>query len=109
MPPGGAASTEPAGGATGPDGRVYLDVAWEDIGLVVEIDGGHHALALNPVDDALRQNEVTLGDDMVLRESRSSGCGSTPAAFMARSSGHAGPCGPGHRGLVARPVLQGAR
>ncbi|MFQ6170070.1 hypothetical protein ACK8HX_00565 [Oryzobacter sp. R7] len=50
-----------------PDGRVYLDVAWEDIGLVVEIDGGHHALALNPVDDALRQNEVVLGGEHVLR------------------------------------------
>jgi very-short-patch-repair endonuclease len=52
---------------TGAGGRVYLDVAWEDIGLVVEIDGGHHALALNPVDDALRQNEVTLSADIVLR------------------------------------------
>jgi hypothetical protein len=52
---------------TGPDGRVYLDVAWEDVGLVLEIDGGHHALALNPVDDALRQNEVTLGNEVVLR------------------------------------------
>ena len=52
---------------TGPGGRIYLDVAWEDIGLVVEIDGGHHALALSPVDDALRQNEVTLSADMVLR------------------------------------------
>jgi hypothetical protein len=52
---------------TGPGGRVYLDVAWEDVGLVVEVDGGHHALALNPVDDALRQNEVTLNDEMVLR------------------------------------------
>ncbi|MFN8081619.1 MAG: hypothetical protein U0Q19_18840 [Kineosporiaceae bacterium] len=50
-----------------PSGRVYLDVAWEDIGLVVEIDGGHHALALNPVDDALRQNEVVLGAARVLR------------------------------------------
>lgn len=50
-----------------PDGRVYLDVAWEDIGIVVEIDGGHHALALNVVDDALRQNEVVLGDERVLR------------------------------------------
>ena len=49
------------------DGRVYLDVAWEDIGLVVEIDGGHHGLALNPVDDALRQNEVVLGAARVLR------------------------------------------
>lgn len=52
---------------TGPGGRIYLDVAWEDVGLVVEIDGGHHALALNPVDDALRQNEVTLTAEMVLR------------------------------------------
>ena len=50
-----------------PDGRVYLDVAWDDIGLVVEIDGGHHALALNAVADALRQNEVVLGAERVLR------------------------------------------
>ena len=50
-----------------PGGRVYLDVAWEGIGFVVEIDGGHHALALNTIDDALRQNEVVLRDDRVLR------------------------------------------
>lgn len=50
-----------------PGGRVYLDVAWEDIGLVVEIDGGHHALALHPVADALRQNEIVLGAERVLR------------------------------------------
>ncbi|MEO7421743.1 MAG: hypothetical protein ABIU87_05035 [Ornithinibacter sp.] len=50
-----------------PGGRVYLDVAWEDVGLVVEIDGGHHALALNVVDDALRQNEVVLREHRVLR------------------------------------------
>lgn len=50
-----------------PGGRVYLDVAWDDIGLVVEIDGGHHALALGPVADALRQNEVVLGAERVLR------------------------------------------
>lgn len=49
------------------NGRIYLDVAWEDIGLVVEIDGGHHALALNPVDDALRANAVALQGDVVLR------------------------------------------
>ena len=52
---------------TGPGGRIHLDVEWEDIGLVVEVDGGHHALALNPVDDALRQNDVTLGSAVVLR------------------------------------------
>jgi hypothetical protein len=66
---------------TGPGGRVYLDVAWEDVGLVVEIDGGQHALALNPVDDALRQNEVTLSDDLVLRIPVL-GLRLTPAAFM---------------------------
>src|SRR5580765_3161995 len=49
------------------DGRIYLDLAWDGIGLVVEIDGGHHQLALNPVDDALRQNEVALDGDIVLR------------------------------------------
>ena len=48
-------------------GRVYLDAEWTEQGLVVEIDGGHHALALNPVDDALRQNEVTLRRRAVLR------------------------------------------
>ncbi|HET6667160.1 MAG TPA: hypothetical protein VFG98_07760 [Intrasporangium sp.] len=50
-----------------PGGRVYLDVAWEDIALVVEIDGGDHALALSPVDDALRQNAVVLAGEPVLR------------------------------------------
>jgi very-short-patch-repair endonuclease len=49
------------------DGRVYLDVAWDDVGLVVEIDGGHHGMALNPVDDALRQNEVVISGSRVLR------------------------------------------
>lgn len=52
---------------TGPGGRVYLDVSWDDVGLVVEIDGGHHALALNPIDDALRQNERVVAGDRVLR------------------------------------------
>lgn len=50
-----------------PGGRVYLDAGWQGIGLVVEIDGGHHALALNPIDDALRQNDVVLSGDRVLR------------------------------------------
>jgi hypothetical protein len=68
---------------TGPGGRVYLDVAWEDIGLVVEIDGGHHAQALNPLDDALRQNEVTLTADLVLRVPVL-GLRLTPGPFMAQ-------------------------
>lgn len=51
----------------GPQGRVYLDVSWDDVGLVVEIDGGHHALALNPIDDALRQNHRVVAGERVLR------------------------------------------
>lgn len=50
-----------------PGGRVYLDVRWSGIGLVVEVDGGHHAAALAPVDDALRQNELVLREERVLR------------------------------------------
>lgn len=52
---------------SGPGGRVYLDISWDDVGLVVEIDGGHHALALNPVDDALRQNDRVVVGERVLR------------------------------------------
>lgn len=48
-------------------GRVYLDIGWEDVGLFIEIDGGHHAQALHPVADALRQNEVVLDRGTVLR------------------------------------------
>ena len=66
---------------TTPDGRVYLDAAWPEIGLVVEIDGGHHASALGPVDDALRQNELVLGGEPVLRIPVI-GLRLTPDAFM---------------------------
>ncbi len=45
---------------TGPAGRVYLDVEWEEHQLVAEIDGVHHLLGLEPVKDALRANEVVL-------------------------------------------------
>jgi very-short-patch-repair endonuclease len=51
----------------GPRGRVYLDACWERIGLVVEVDGIQHTRGLAPVDDALRQNAVTLHREMVLR------------------------------------------
>jgi very-short-patch-repair endonuclease len=51
----------------GKDGRYYLDVCWDDFGLVVEIDGIHHSWATSVVPDALRQNEVALGRATVLR------------------------------------------
>lgn len=40
----------------GRDGRYYLDVYWEEWGVVVEIDGIQHTWATNVVGDALRQN-----------------------------------------------------
>jgi hypothetical protein len=48
-------------------GTVYLDVSWDDIGLVVEIDGSQHTWGLALTDDHLRQNELVLGDERVLR------------------------------------------
>jgi very-short-patch-repair endonuclease len=51
----------------GPSGRIYLDVRWSAIGLVVEIDGAGHSWGLAPAGDALRQNAVTLDGDLVLR------------------------------------------
>lgn len=65
----------------GPGGRIYLDVEFTEVGLVVEIDGGHHAQALNPVWDALRQNEVTLDRRTVIRIPVL-GLRLTPDAFM---------------------------
>jgi very-short-patch-repair endonuclease len=51
----------------GKGGRYYLDVCWEEWGVVVEIDGIQHSWASHVVGDALRQNRVTLGDELVLR------------------------------------------
>lgn len=50
-----------------PGGRAYLDVAFEEYDLVVEIDGAGHLWGLAAVDDALRANEVVLGVERVLR------------------------------------------
>lgn len=51
----------------GPRGRIYLDVWWEEYGVNVEIDGAQHGRGLAPVDDALRQNHVTLTGGVCLR------------------------------------------
>ncbi len=51
----------------GQDGRIYLDVYFDEHGLVVEIDGAGHLWALSGVDDALRANEVVIDGDRVLR------------------------------------------
>lgn len=51
----------------GRDGRYYLDVYWDEWSVVVEIDGIQHSWASEVVPDAIRQNEVTLQHDVVLR------------------------------------------
>jgi very-short-patch-repair endonuclease len=51
----------------GRDGRHYLDVAWEQWRVAVEIDGVHHSWAVHVVSDALRQNAIVLQDMLVLR------------------------------------------
>jgi very-short-patch-repair endonuclease len=51
----------------GKDGRYYLDVIWEEWGVVVEIDGIQHSWASDVVADALRHNAVALGNALVLR------------------------------------------
>ncbi|MEO7753495.1 MAG: hypothetical protein ABIS35_08790 [Terracoccus sp.] len=50
-----------------PAGRTYLDVGWADVDLVVEVDGAQHRWGLAVTDDNLRQNDVTLTGDRVLR------------------------------------------
>jgi hypothetical protein len=54
-----------------PDGRRrYLDAEWRTRGgrrLVVEVDGALHLIVRNWWDDQLRQNELVIGGDLVLR------------------------------------------
>ncbi len=50
----------------GPDGRIYLDVRWDN-GLAVEIDGSGHQSGLSVSDDHLRANLVAMDGDLVLR------------------------------------------
>lgn len=50
-----------------PDGRVYLDAYWRELGVHVEIDGVQHRDGVAPVDDALRQNVVALRGSVTLR------------------------------------------
>lgn len=51
----------------GPDGRSYLDIVWEEWGVVVEVDGIQHGWVQRAVGDALRHNDVALEGAVVLR------------------------------------------
>jgi hypothetical protein len=50
-----------------PRGRYYLDCRYDRFGVVVEIDGAHHMSTDTWVADAIRQNEITIRSDRVLR------------------------------------------
>lgn len=50
-----------------PGRTAYLDVDFGPYALTVEIDGFHHQEAAQTIEDALRQNEVTMRDRTVLR------------------------------------------
>ena len=65
----------------GPRGRVYLDVWWEEWGVIVEVEGAHHDEPINAVEDALRQNCLTASAASVLRIPIL-GLRTDPAAFM---------------------------
>lgn len=51
----------------GPDGAFHLDSGWSAYNVVVEIEGLHHLEAAQALADASRQNELTIGNDRVLR------------------------------------------
>lgn len=50
-----------------PSGRVYLDARWDRYRVVVEVDGVQHRQGQAVVADALRDNELRLTGDTVLR------------------------------------------
>lgn len=51
----------------GKGGRIYLDVCFEEYGLVVEIDGAGHLWGLSGVADGLRANQIVIEGDRVMR------------------------------------------
>lgn len=51
----------------GRNGRYYLDIYWDRWKLVVEVDGIQHAMAQQIVGDAIRQNDLVLQGNTVLR------------------------------------------
>lgn len=50
-----------------PDGRYVLDAHWERYGVTVEVDGGHHREVATWEADVLRQDELVLAGDAVVR------------------------------------------
>lgn len=51
----------------GRNGKYFLDVYWDEWHLVVEIDGIQHGWAQNVIGEAIRQNDLSIQGDVVLR------------------------------------------
>ncbi|RIK14681.1 MAG: hypothetical protein DCC50_10490 [Acidobacteria bacterium] len=45
---------------TGPAGRVYLDLFWDEEEVHAEVQGAHHFVGLKVVDDSLRVNDLAI-------------------------------------------------
>lgn len=68
---------------TGPRGRVYLDVFWDEAGVHVEIQGAQHFQGTAQIDDALRLNDVGLSRrDLVTLQIPVLGLRTCPDVFM---------------------------
>lgn len=53
----------------GPNGVIYLDLAYDEAQLIIEVDGAGHWLGLAQATDDLRQNSVSIAGELVLRVS----------------------------------------
>ena len=60
----------------------YLDAYWKEHKLHVEVDGAHHMEVRHWTADMLRQNEVWLEGDRVLRFPAHSGAKTQPEVVM---------------------------
>ncbi|WP_298752081.1 hypothetical protein [uncultured Serinicoccus sp.] len=70
---------------TGRNGRVYLDVFWEELGVHVEIHGAQHFQGTAGLDDALRHNDLQFRDrSMVSLQIPVLGLRTTPEPFFAQ-------------------------
>lgn len=50
----------------GPRGRIYLDVRWDAVALIVEVDGAQHRQGLAVSADNLRRNRLGIEGELVL-------------------------------------------
>ena len=70
---------------TGRNGRVYLDVFWEELGVHVEIHGAQHFQGTAGLHDALRHNDLQLSDrTLVSLQIPVLGLRTTPEPFFAQ-------------------------